>query len=282
MSLWILAVVLMMTSAVYQRRTGPTYPMRGSVEISGAPHAYKFLRSNNSTHDARVEFPRGTGEIDGRLFYKRYPTSDPFVEVPMTVEGDRLVGLLPAQPPAGKLEYYVEIDGPDGPVRIPADAAENVIIRFKGAVPAAVLAPHILFMFFSMMIGMRAALGAIFAPDTMRRYAWVALIGISVGGMILGPIVQKFAFGAFWTGFPWGYDLTDNKTLIMWVVWVGACLIVGRTPRRDERLGRLAVVLAAVVMTVVYLIPHSLRGSELDYEQLDGGASPTEAVTTSE
>jgi hypothetical protein len=278
--LWVLAVVLMMTSAVYQRRTGPTYPLRGSVEISGAPQPYEFLRSNNSTHDARVEFPRGTGEIDGRLFFKRYPTSDSFVEVPMAVEDDKLVGLLPAQPPAGKLEYYVQIDGPDGSKRIPADAAENVIIRFKGAVPAGVLVPHILFMFFSMLIGMRAGLGAIFAPGTMRRYAWVALIGMSVGGMILGPIVQKFAFGAFWTGFPFGYDLTDNKTLIMWVVWLVACLIVGRAPRRDERPGRLVVVVAAVVMTVVYLIPHSLRGSELDYDQLDGGASPTEAVTT--
>jgi hypothetical protein len=68
----------------------------------------------------------------------------------------------------------------------------------------------------------------------------------------------------------------------MWVVWLVACLIVGRAPRRDERPGRLAVVLAAVVMTVVYLVPHSLRGSELDYDQLDGGASPTEAVTTAE
>jgi hypothetical protein len=166
--------------------------------------------------------------------------------------------------------------------RVPEDATANVIIRFKGAVPAAVLVPHILFMFFSMLIGMRAALGALFAPDTMRRYTWSALIGMTVGGMILGPIVQKFAFGAFWTGFPFSYDITDNKTLIMWVVWAVACLVVGRAPRRDERPGRAAVVLAAIVMTVVYLIPHSLRGSELDYERLDQGASPTEAVTTAE
>jgi hypothetical protein len=200
----------------------------------------------------------------------------------MTAEGDLLVGLLPAQPPAGKLEYYVQIQAADGSTRVPSDQADNVIIRFKGPVPAGVLLPHVLFMFFSMLIGMRAALGAIFAPETTRRYAWIALIGISVGGMILGPIVQKFAFGAFWTGFPFGYDLTDNKTLIMWVVWLVACVIVGRKPRKDERLGRLAVVLAAVVMTVVYLIPHSLRGSELDYEQLDRGASPKEAITTAE
>jgi len=272
----------MMTAAVYQRRTGPTYPMRGSVAISGTPYTYKLIRSNDSTHDARVEIPRGAGEIGGRLFYKRYPTADPFTEVPMTAKGDHLVGPLPAQPPAGKLEYYVRIDGPDGSTRIPEDPTANVIIRFKGAVPAGVLVPHILFMFFSMLIGMRAALGAFFAPDTMRRYAWIALIGMTVGGMILGPIVQKFAFGSFWTGFPFGYDLTDNKTLIMWVVWVIACLVLGRARRKDERLGRLAVVLAALVMTVVYLIPHSLRGSELDYDRLERGASPTEAVKTAE
>ena len=280
--LWFLAVVLMMTSAVYQRRTGPTYPLRGSVEVSGTAYDYKLIRSNNSTHDARVEIPRGAGETSGSLFHKRYPTADSFTEVPMAVEGDQVVGLLPAQPPAGKLEYYVRLEGPDGSVRIPEDPAANVIIRFKGPVPAGVLVPHILFMFFSMLIGMRAALGAIFAPATMRRYAWITLTGMTIGGMLLGPIVQKFAFGSFWTGFPFGYDLTDNKTLIMWVVWVVACLIIGLAPRRDERVGRLAVVLAVLVMTVVYLIPHSLRGSELDYDQLDQGASPTEAVTTAE
>jgi hypothetical protein len=272
----------MMTAAVYQRRTGPTYPLSGTIEVSGTEHPYELLRSNNSTHDARVVLPLLADAAMGSLFYKRYPTADPFTEVPLKVEGPALVGSLPAQPPAGKLEYFVRLDGPDGVTRVPVDPADNVIIRFKGPVPAAVLVPHILFMFFSMLIGMRAALGAIFAPDTMRRYAWVALTGITIGGMILGPIVQKFAFGAFWTGFPFGYDLTDNKTLIMWVVWVVACLIVGPSPRKHEGVGRVAVVLAAVVMMLVYLIPHSLRGSELDYEELDRGASPTEAIRTSE
>jgi hypothetical protein len=100
--------------------------------------------------------------------------------------------------------------------------------------------------------------------------------------MILGPVVQKYAFGAFWTGFPWGYDLTDNKTLIMWLAWLAACAFIGRRPRRREGSPRVAVVLATVVMIVVYLIPHSLRGSELDYEKLDAGVSAEEAITTGE
>jgi hypothetical protein len=116
----------------------------------------------------------------------------------------------------------------------------------------------------------------------MHAHSWITLGLMTVGGMILGPIVQKYAFGAFWTGFPWGYDLTDNKTLIMCLVWIGACAVLGwkpRTPTPTWR-GRLAVLAAAVVMTGVYLIPHSLRGSELDYSAVDSGTQPSEAVGT--
>jgi hypothetical protein len=113
----------------------------------------------------------------------------------------------------------------------------------------------------------------------VRRLSWTTVALMSVGGMMLGPIVQKQAFGAYWTGFPWGYDLTDNKTLIMWIVWVGAAAVLQW--RRDwKRAGRGVVMVAALVMMVVYLIPHSLRGSQLDYGQVDQGLSAEEAVTT--
>ena len=116
-------------------------------------------------------------------------------------------------------------------------------------------------------------MGAAFHPEGVRKLAWTTLGLMTVGGMILGPVVQKYAFGAFWTGWPFGYDLTDNKTLIMWIVWVFAALVLWkrRTPR--DWAARGAVLVAAVVMMVVYLIPHSLRGSELDYSQLEESSS---------
>ena len=49
---------------------------------------------------------------------------------------------------------------------------------------------------------------------------------VELGGMLLGPFVQKYAFGEFWTGWPNGHDLTDNKTLIMWLVWAAALYVV--------------------------------------------------------
>jgi hypothetical protein len=71
--------------------------------------------------------------------------------------------------------------------------------------------------------------------------------------------VQKFAFGDLWTGVPFGWDLTDNKTLIAVLFWLIAVIM----NRKKER--PVYMVLAAVVLLVVFSIPHSLFGSELDY-----------------
>jgi hypothetical protein len=77
--------------------------------------------------------------------------------------------------------------------------------------------------------------------------------------MILGPFVQLYAFGDLWTGVPFGWDLTDNKTLIAFLFWI---LAVVMNRRRDKPF---YTVLAAVVLLLIYSIPHSMFGSQLDY-----------------
>ena len=282
--LWSVAVILMCSAIVYQRRTGPTYPKRGSYELAGESYRYRLVRSEWSTTDARVALPApADAGVSATLRYKRYPTDDPYTSVPFEAEGDELAAYLPRQPAAGKLAYYVELTTPEGTRTIPEDAATDpILIRYRDPVPSYVLWPHVIFMFFSVLIGMRAGLSALFEPQGMRKWTWIALIGMTIGGMILGPIVQKFAFGAYWTGFPFGGDLTDNKMLIMWVSWLLAAATIGLKPRSNERTGRIVVLIAAIVMTVVYLIPHSMRGSELDYSRVEQGVNPRDAVGTGE
>ena len=169
------------------------------------------------------------------------------------------------------MEYYVQLESAEGSIRIPE--VETLIIRFKDPVPLGVLVPHIIFMFIALLVGVRTALGAAAFPVGLRKLTWTTLGLMTVGGMILGPIVQKYAFGALWTGWPFGYDLTDNKTLIMWVVWMGVAVVLAKRPSPRDWIPRVAILLAAVVMMTVYLIPHSLRGSELDYSELEETAS---------
>ncbi|MCA9782626.1 MAG: hypothetical protein KDC10_06285 [Calditrichaeota bacterium] len=276
--LWVLAVLLMAAAVVYQRTTGPTYPKKGEFQVAGQSLSYRLVRSENSTIDAAVILPQAAG-LGATLYYKRYKLDEPYTALPLQLEDQTLVARLPRQPAAGKLEYYLELTGSDT-ARIPA-GKENVVIRYKDPVPGWILIPHIFMMFFSVLIGMRTGLAAIAAPDTMRRTAWITLIGLTIGGMMLGPLVQKYAFGAFWTGFPYGKDLTDNKMLIMWLAWVFACSVIGFKPKAREAVNRIVVLAAMIVMTAVYLIPHSMRGSELDYSKLEQGVAPHEAIGTS-
>jgi hypothetical protein len=271
------ALLVMSGAAVWQRLTGPTRPQRGQAEVAGHDVRWRLLRSAVSGEPFMVALP-APPDVTGAVHYRRFPVNEAFREVAMTREGRTLVALLPTQPPAGKLEYYVTLLGPRGAVRVPK--GEPVVMRFKGDVPAGVLVPHVVVMFFSMLVGVRAALAGLLGRPEARRYAWVALVGITIGGLVLGPVVQKYAFGAFWTGWPLGEDLTDNKTLGMWVAWLIAVAVLGRRRAPGDRVARGAVVAACLVTIAVYLVPHSLRGSQLDYGRVERGGHPTEAIGT--
>lgn len=284
-AIWFLAFVLAGSAMIYQRMTGPTYPMK--VLVTGDIVA-KLIRTHESTSDAMVELPVDRDKAQppsATLYFKRFRTDDQFTAVPMQgVKKEDLYQLeapLPKQPAAGKLEYYIQANLEGKERRFPENPDKNVVIRFKDPVPNAILIPHVSLMIFSILLGMRTGLAALFAPYNMRLLAWITLCGMTVGGMILGPFVQKYAFGEYWTGFPMGGDWTDNKMLFMFLAWVFACSVIGLNPKKKTTiLHRIVVFTAAIVMTVCYLIPHSMGGSELDYSQVDKGIDPSEAIKT--
>jgi len=273
--LWFLAVILMMATAVYQRRTGPTHPARGVVTLADQDIAYKLKRSETTGTDARMAVAVPTGPITGKLQWRRYPTSEAYTAIEMTREGDELFAVLPTQPPAGKVEYRVQLEADDQVAMLPVEGPS--VLRYKGDVPAAVLIPHILFMFLGMVWGLRTMLELATGRHRVRRQAWIALALMVVGGLMMGPAVQYYAFGEAWTGVPFGWDLTDNKTLLMVVAWGVGCGFVGMKGELSRR-ARGVMFGAGVVMLVVYLIPHSLFGSTLNYEAVDQGADPLESI----
>lgn len=254
---WVLAVVITLSTAVYQRLTGPTYPKNYEYSYQDQTHDFKLPRSQNGITDAMISIDLPVADAIGEVTYKRYNSPDEFTTVKMHQENDLLVAWLPKQPAAGKIEYGVKIFSPDNELIF--ETPEHILIRFKDNVPPYVLIPHIFFIFFAMLLSTLTGFYAIGGQKSYKFYTMLTLVFFLVGGMIMGPILQKFAFGEFWTGFPFGMDLTDNKTLIAFLLWVAAW--VGN--RKKER--RYLVIAAAVVNLIIALIPHSLLGSELDY-----------------
>ncbi len=258
----ILALKITLSSAAYQRRTGPTYPIEGDILINGSAVDFELLRSHGGDGDQPVKIVAPDTAVNAVLVFRRFKTNDEFSRIPMQRDADSLIAFLPHQPPAGKLEYHVEIHKDQNTVNIPQK--ENAVTRFKGAVPGWALAPHIFFIFFAMLISTRTGLQALRKQASVRALSIVTILFLILGGFIFGPIVQKFAFGDYWTGFPFGTDLTDNKTLIALIAWILALVMILKNKKP-----RLAALGAALVMLIIFMIPHSMHGSELDYSEVD-------------
>jgi hypothetical protein len=260
MHLWVLAFVLVALAAIYQRMTGPTYPVHGTVKIGDNVIRFTLPRTFGGEGDAEVRLPASDARIGGIIETRRFPSNDEWVRHDLVRQGDELIGLVPHQPPAGKVAYRIYLFGGATPSWLTPDP---VTLRFKGDVPAYIMVPHIILMFLAMLFSTRAGFEALLKrPDVLKLTLWTTIV-LTLGGMILGPIVQKLAFGAYWTGWPIGKDLTDNKTVAAWLFWVVA---LWRVRKRPDATGW--AIAASVILFLVYMIPHSVLGSEIDYTKV--------------
>lgn len=256
---WLLAIAITLVLSVYQRMTGPTHPKKVTVELNGDSYKMKLPRSGVQ-QDEMVTLKDVPTDVLAQLHYRRYPTSEDYVTVDFQRNDNTWQAALPVQPVGGKLQYYITVGGKDYP------ADEPIVIRFRNDVPAGILVPHILFMFAAMLFAVYTFMLVV----TGRKYSkWlkITVITLFIGGFILGPLVQHVAFGPWWTGFPLGTDLTDNKTFLSFLFFVIAIATL------KWKYNRWIVALAVLFMIAIFSIPHSTYGSEYDYttQQLSTG-----------
>ena len=248
---WLLAIVITLILSVYQRMTGPTYPKKVTIELNGENYKIKLPRSGVQ-HDETVTLKGMPADVNPKIHYRRYPTTNDYTTVDFTWKDSVWQAVLPVQPVAGKLQYYITVGDKD------YLADEPIVIRFRNDVPAYILIPHILLMFGAMLFAVYTFL-LVIRRKAYRKWLWITVGTLFVGGFILGPLVQHAAFGPWWAGFPYGTDLTDNKTLISFLFFLAALATL------KWKYNKWVVVLAVLMMIAVFSIPHSTYGSEYDY-----------------
>jgi len=257
---WVLAIFFAILIMIFQRITGPTNPVRGKIIINGEHISYKFLRSSTANLPFKISLTVKSQELEGYLYARRYDGINKykFLKTAMQRKGNMLIGKIKGEDIAGKVEYLVKLVDKKTKKEYSLNKGKSIIARFKGAVPAHFLFSHIFFMILSFIFAMRTLL------ETLRKdgdYYWLVnwtLVIVFIGGMILGPIVQYYAFSDFWTGIPFGTDLTDNKILIAFIFWLIAFFM--------KKKSKYWVIAAVLIMMIVYSIPHSVLGSERNYK----------------
>ncbi len=258
--IWIFAFIFTVLIAGYQRRTGPTYPMNVKKEIGQTVIKADLIRTYDGQDDAKVILKIADTSIQGKVQFRRFKSYDNWTTAPMVRKGDSLIASLPHQDIAGKVMYHITLIKGNEQVLLNEDPA---VLRYKGHVPMCILLPHILIIFLAMLFSTITGLEAITKGKNTYLYTWITIITLLIGGLILGPIVQKFSFDVYWAGWPFGHDLTDNKSIVAFLFWLIALIV-----QYKNREKTFWTIVASIVLLIVFLIPHSLLGSEIDYTKL--------------
>jgi len=272
---WTLAILITFAAVIYQRKTGPTYDKKVDIKVNNKLYNLKLVRSVEIGSNTPFKLAIDDSTIKATLFYKKYLTNETYTPVEFVYAEkpihsfiiNSIFGItkekgwfvdIPDQPAAGKIQYYFEItDNNDTKTYL---KNQPIVVRYKGAVPSSILIPHIFFMFFAMLLGNLAGIMALFNHKRFKLYTNLTVIALFIGGMFLGPWVQLYAFGEAWAGVPFAWDLTDNKTLLAFIFWLLAFFM------NRKKLRPVYTVVASLVMLIIYSIPHSMYGSQLDPE----------------
>lgn len=264
----LLSLSMTILFAIYQRFTGPTHPRNILVKIEQKEYSFNLLRSTIITEERRkpiidLDFKEDL-EIQGIVLYRAYPPIKTenneyknYDTILLSRNGNRLCANLPNQEKAGKLQYFIKLKYNNKEYSILED--DPVVIRFRGDVPPIIIIPHIASMFSSMFFAMMCLFTILFYRERIRRillFAKISSAFLMVGGLILGLYVQYYAFNVYWAGFPFAWDLTDNKTLIAVIIWILA-LVMNRKIYKP-----IYIIIAIIVMFLVFSIPHSMNGSQ--------------------
>jgi hypothetical protein len=186
---------------------------------------------------------------------------------------------IPLHPKGMKAWYYLEA--------VDQRAAEEVKVtlpqpnsgqikpirhKFEGEVPAYIIVPHILSIFAAFLFATLTLFSAIDlkrGKGTLKRsvrLCGATLLLLFIGFFPFGWAMNYFAFGVLWEAFPFGRDVTDNKSQIMFLFWLVTLVMVkgtlwgkgeGKNLITDRGYSTLVIV-SFVVTMIILAVPHSL------------------------
>jgi hypothetical protein len=269
----VLALLLTLVILVTSRYFGPN--RRYQVEAAGTGYSlhHKAPRGHDGPGPAEIVLgiryaeeqagpPKAwlLGQVKGEQAWQRIAPSPQ--EKHLEEFDQTLVFEIPHHPPMTRYFYRFEAQrGEEPKVLLARENGEPMMVKFKGIVPSWIWIPHVLAMFGGFFLLILSAFHALtlardrYDGGAAKRWAWGAWIALFLGGVPIGIAMNHYAFGVLWEAFPFGGDVTDNKTQVALLLWGIAALAL--TFRKGKRSGVMAVI-AAVLVLGIFLIPHSL------------------------
>jgi hypothetical protein len=186
-------------------------------------------------------------------------------------QSDHYAGFIPGDEKGVRNYYYFEVLKESGdPIVFPAKAKPDFQseyhyfkIRNEGRVTRGLLWAHILLMTVAIFLFIHALYYAIDYLKTGEDYAKIwhttfwGTLAFFISGFPIGWVIEKQVLGNYWEGIPFGWDITDSKTLFIFLYWL-IIILLHRFGRLRERGFARAVIFGALFAIVMFMLPHSL------------------------
>jgi|GEM_PF-2320879 len=197
----------------------------------------------------------------------------------ITIPGHNLVYRVevPNQGRGTEFSYRFQLEDVVGRVlaTIPVEDGKHkpkqLWLRFEGRRLVPLLIAHIACMFGSFLLMVFVLLTAF--EDVKNNAVRIRLgkqtlwatIFLFLGTFPIGIWLEYQVYATYWTGIPFGHDITDSKALVIFLYWTvilymlrGSAL--SRDPRKDvigATAARWVAVVGVVLSLALYLVPHS-------------------------
>lgn len=278
---WKLGIAFVVVFLLFALSKGSTHRRKAVVvEKLGARIVHLTTSEHIGAGDASIKAvvettsPLSPGSI--RLYYKigRQGTLS-WAPMERMAGTDTFAGFVPHQAKGWQAYYYVQVETTQGQVVTLPDAqtpgSRSFLLKFKGVVHPFVTIGHVLCMFSAVFILLVAFFyafdilrGKRFVHQALAPILW-ALLFLFIGGFPLGWIMAAQTFGKPWSGFPFGWDITDNKTLLAFLYWFILLILVYRSLFTKDSSKDLIppkafawlTILGTLLTIWIYLVPHS-------------------------
>jgi hypothetical protein len=270
----IVGIILTLALLAVARRLSTNRPREIVVERGGRTIVHRTVFEQVGPGEPvvilEIEPAEGAGAF---LLHATSEDGDPAESPMVRNDGGIWEGRLPERRKGEWVHYAFRAALPgDDSVRIPIEPDSFFLLKYKGKITPVVLLLHVILMFGAFFFMVQSFWGALAlfrgggSKSSAVRFVRGVMITTFVGGWPIGFILNRQRFGPVWEGFPFGYDVTDNKTQIIFLFWVVTVLLVrgsffGAGEARDTvgpRGFAWAVIASFIVSLALYMIPHSL------------------------
>jgi hypothetical protein len=216
-----------------------------------------------------------------RIFYKKTKSEEFKKSVMQRVkDGSTYVDYLPGLKKGERWFYYIESEDTSGDIlTIPERVKEgerqiNFYVTFEGTANRFLFISHIVLAITAVIFWIHSVFYAVNYLTSGERHnirlafysVFYGTISFFIFAFPVGGYIAHQVFGQAWSGIPFGWDITDNKSLITFLYYaVLIYLMKGEFSRLELGKGNAIsdnnfsylVILGIILTIVVYNIPHS-------------------------